>query len=304
MAVLLGCNGSIELRRSSQDEAFDGTVKPSDVNVSKGRFSFDFPDGMLMTGDQVEIATADGSTLAFVDPSGWNIPGTYPDGIWYVHLDEVGGIKLYNRFDDALAGEATGRVALKAITSDIDIEVKVINNFDRMVGQITDFELNTSRDAVDVSELGDEFRQQHATMISGSGTITCFFDYERRLCDGLSGAAAGQVEMPIYMNQLLLRTQLGSGFWAKVILVGRGEKPGGRAEDFDDEIWYEFDGLVTNVGMGFEPTQPIRSTIQFVTTGAIKLRARTESNYVVKEDDLDRILLEENQSGALEKEDA
>lgn len=303
MAVLLGCNGSIELRRSSQEEAFDSVVVPSDINTAKNRFSFDFPDGMVLTGDQVEIKTTDGTNLDFVASSGWSVPGSYPDGIWFVNVDEVGGIRLYRKFDDALSGEATGRVALQAITRDIAIEVKVVNNIDRLVGQITDFELNTSRDAVDVSELGDEFRQQHATMISGNGQLTCFFDYERRMCDNLSDYTTGQIEMPVYMNQLLLRTQLGSGFWAKVTLVGRGEKPGGRAEDFDDEVWYEFDALVTNVGMGFEPTQPIRSTIQFVTTGAIKLRTRTESNYVLKEDDIGRLQLEENQDGFLEKED-
>lgn len=303
MAVLLGCEGSIELRRSSQDEHFDGEVVPSDVSVTKGRFSFNFPEGMLMTGDQVEIKSLDGSNLSFIDPSGWNIPGSYPDGIWFVHLDEAGGIKLYNKFDDAIAGEANGRVTLLAPGAKQAIEVRVVNNFDRIVGQITDFELNTSRDAVDVSELGDEFRQQYSTMISGNGQLTCFFDYERRMCDNLSSFQAGQVEMPVYMNQLLLRTQLGSGFWAKVTLVGRGDKPGGRAEDFDDEVWYEFDGLVTNVGMSFEPTQPIRSTVQFVTTGEIKLRTRSESFYVLKEDDIGQVLLEENQDGALIKED-
>ena len=303
MAVLLGCEGSIELRRSSQEEHFDGTVVPSDVNALKGRFSFDFPDGMLMTGDQLELKSKDGSNLTFIAPSGWNIPGSYPDGIWFVNIDEAGGVKLYNKFDDAMSGEVNGRVALLVPAASQEIQVRVVNNFDRLVGQITEFELNTSREAVDVSELGDEFRQQHATMISGSGQLTCFFDYERRMCDNLSDYAAGQIEMPVYMNQLLLRTQLGSGFWAKTVLVGRGDKPGGRAEDFDDEVWYEFDALVTNVGMSFEPTQPIRSTIQFVTTGAIRLRTRTESFYVLQEDDIGEILLEENQDGALIKED-
>ena len=303
MAVLLGCEGSIELRRSSQEEHFDGTVVPSDVSAVKGRFSFDFPDGMLMTGDQLEIKSKDGSNLTFIAPSGWNIPGSYPDGIWFVSVDEAGGIRLYNKFDDAMSGEASARVALLVPAASQEIQVRVVNNFDRLVGQITEFELNTSREAVDVSELGDEFRQQHATMISGSGQLTCFFDYERRMCDNLSDFQAGQIEMPVYMNQLLLRTQLGSGFWAKTVLVGRGDKPGGRAEDFDDEVWYEFDALVTNVGMSFEPTQPIRSTIQFVTTGAIRLRTRTESFYVLQEDDIGEILLEENQDGALIKED-
>ena len=302
MAVLLGCGGSVELRRSSQEEAFESVVVPSDINVTKDRFSFDFPDGMLMTGDQVEIKTTDGSNLDFIQPGGWPIPGSYPDGIWYVFIDEVGGVKLYQSFDDALSGEASNRAPLQAISRDIPVAVKVINNLDRLVGQITEFELNTSREAVDVSELGDEFRQQHATMISGSGQLTCFFDYERRMCDNLSSTAEGYIEMPIYLNQLLLRTQLGSGFWARFVLVGRGDKPGGRAEDVDDEVWYEFNALVTNVGMGFEPTQPVRTTIQFVTTGEIRLRTKTVSNYVLQED-FGRIRVEENQDGFLEKED-
>jgi hypothetical protein len=305
MAVLLGSSGQIELRRTTlNDRAFQGTIAPSDINTVKDRFSFDFPQGMLMTGDQVAIKTRDGSTLAFISPGGWPVPGDYPDGIWYVFVDEVGGLRLYQRFDDAVSGEAATRVQLQAITAPVPIEVRVVNNIDRIVGQVTDFELNTSREAVDVTELGEEFRQQHSTMISGSGSMNCFFDYERRLCDNLSDITAGFVEMPIYLHQLLLRTQLGSGFWAKLTLIGRGQKPGARAEDYDDEIWYEFDALVTNVGIAFEPTQPVKTTIQFVTTGEIRLRTRTVTNYIVKEQDgISRLRLEENQVGFLEKED-
>ena len=54
--------------------------------------------------------------------------------------------------------------------------------------------------------------------------------------------------------------------------------------------------------MGFEPTQPVRTTIQFVTTGEIRLRTKTVSNYVLQED-FGRIRVEENQEGFLEKED-
>jgi hypothetical protein len=305
MAVLLGSSGQIELRRTTlNDRAFQSTVTPSDINTTKDRFSFDFPQGMLMTGDQVAIKTRDGSTLSFISPGGWPVPGDYPDGIWYVFVDEVGGLKLYQRFDDAVSGEAATRVQLQAITAPVPIEVRVVNNIDRIVGQVTDFELNTSREAVDVTELGEEFRQQHSTMISGSGSMNCFFDYERRLCDNLSDISTGFVEMPIYLHQLLLRTQLGSGFWAKLTLVGRGDKPGARAEDYDDEIWYEFDALVTNVGIAFEPTQPVKTTVQFVTTGEIRLRTRTVTSYIVKEQDgISRLRLEANQAGFLEKED-
>lgn len=304
MAVLLGCNGMIELRRSSQEEAYVGAIVPSDINVVKDRFSFDFPQGMLLTGDQVEIKTVDGSPLDFIAADGWAVPGVYPDGIWFVAVDEVGGIRLYLNFDDAVSGEVAGRVNLQALSRAKKISVRVVNNIDRIVGQVTDFELNTSREAVDVSELGDEFRQQHATMISGSGSLNCFFDYERRMCDGLSDLSTGVVEMPIYMHNLLLRTQLGSGFWAKLTLVSRGYKPGGRAEDADDEVWYEFNALVTNVGIAFEPTQPVRTTVQFVTTGEVKLRTRMVTNYILQEQGsgADRIRQEANQSGFLEKQ--
>jgi len=108
--------------------------------------------------------------------------------------------------------------------------------------------------------------------------------------------------MPIYLNQLLLRTKIGSEFWAKVTLVGRGLKPGGKREDFDDEVWYEFYARITNVGMVFTPGEPIESTIEFVTTGEIALRTRFVSNYLLQEQAADRIRQEANQSGFIEVE--
>jgi hypothetical protein len=305
MAVVLGSSGLVELRRSSQDEAYTSVVNPSDVNTVKDRFSFDFPQGMLLSGDQLSIRTSDGSPLDFVAPDGWPVPGSYPDGVWFAAIDEVGGVRLYRTFDDAVSGEVRGRIPLQTITRDIPIEVRVVNLIDRIVGQVTDFELNTSREAVDVTELGEEFRQQHATLISGSGQLSCFFDYERRLCgDECAGTDKGMVEMPIYFHQLLLRTQLGSGFWARLTLARRGAKVGGGADDFDDEIWYEFDALVTNVGIAFNPTQPVKTTVQFITAGEIRLRTRMVTNYILQEQGTaNRLRLEANQSGFLEKED-
>ena len=304
MAVVLGTEGLVELRRSSQDEAYASVISPSDINTSKDRFSFDFPQGMLLSGDQISIHTTDGSTLDFVDPGGWAVPGTYPDGVWFVAVDEVGGVRLYQTFDEAVNGEVRGRVGLQHITRDIPVEVRVVNVIDRIAGQVTDFELNTSREAVDVTELGEEFRQQHATLISGSGQLSCFFDYERRLCgDDCDGISSGLIEMPIYLHQLLLRTQLGSGFWAKLTLARRGHKADGGSDDYDDKIWYEFPALVTNVGIAFTPTQPVKTTVQFVATGEIKLRTRMVSSYILQEQGgADRLRLEANQSGYLEKE--
>jgi len=295
MAVFLGQEGQVLLKRTQFDEEIFGTVDRSDVNTSKDRFSFDYPLGMLITGDQIEIKSTDGSDLDFIDASGWPTDTVYPDGIFYIFVDEVGAIRLYNSFDESMSGEVAGRVPLNDPGRSIPIEVEVRNNNFRILAQVRTFELNTEREAVDVSVLSDEFRKQYSGLISGSGQINCFFEYERRMCDPMTtGESAGILELPIYMNQLILRTKLGSEFSAKLYLISNGPKPGGRSEDNDDEVWYEFDARITNVGMQFEPTQPIESTIDFVTTGEVKLRTRFVSNYLTQEN-TDRLRLEDNQ---------
>jgi hypothetical protein len=91
------------------------------------------------------------------------------------------------------------------------------------------------------------------------------------------------------MHQLILRQQLGSGFHARLFLISRGA-----GHDSDDEVWYEFDGLITNVGVAFSPTAPVRSQIQFVTTGRIKLRAKATGKLLMQENS-GYIRLERNQ---------
>lgn len=287
MSVILGVAGSVELTRNSDDQAFESVVNSSDVNPTRNHFSCDFPEGALLTGDQLEIKTTDGSVLSFV--TGW----PYPDGKWFIHVNRAGGVMLYENFDDAVAGEAPGRVDLQLPAKDLPIALHVRSNVARCLGEVVGFELNTSRDAVDVTELGEEFHRQHATLISGSGTLSCFFDYRHEMCDGM----AQDVELGVYMHQLILRQQLGSAFKARLFMVNRGY-----GHDVSDEVWYEFEGLVTNVGIAFEPTQPVRSKIDFVTTGEVKLRVRTDSYYVLQED-FGRLALERSQgSGFVELE--
>ena len=302
MAVLLGEIGQIELRRTSLDEPITGTIKPSDVNASRRRFSFDFTLGLLITGDQIEIKTTDGTLLSFIGSDGWPSNQVFKDGIFYVFVNEIGGIRLYRTFDEAISGELPGRVNLVVPNRDIPISIQIRNNNERILGQVISYEVNTQRESIDSTALSDEFRREYSGLISGSGRITCFFDYERRPNDPqIRGESSNVVEMPIYLNQLLLRTKVGSEFWAKVTLVGRGAKPGGRAEDVNDEVWYEFYARITNAGLSFSAGEPIESTIEFVTTGQIELRTKTVSNYLLQED-TDRISQEANQSGFLEVE--
>jgi len=304
MAVLLGNIGLVELRRTQLDEVLTGVVKQSDVNPTKDRFSFDFPLGLLITGDQVEMKTTDGSLLSFIAASGWPTNQVYRDGIFYIYVDEIGAIRLYQTFDEAISGEVAGRINLVDPGGDVPIEIKVRNNNERILGQVSRYELNTERDVVDTTALSDEFRRNYSGLISGSGRIICVFDYEIRTGDPLFGSqSSGLMEVPLYINQLLLRTRIGSEFWAKLTIVGRGIKPYGTPADNDDEVWYEFDARITSVGMSFESGEAIESTIDFVTTGEIKLRTRYVSNYLVQEQGAaDRIRQEANQSGFIEVE--
>ena len=177
MAVFHGQEGCVELKRTQFDEEIFGEVLQSDVNTVKNRFSFDYVPGMLITGDQVEIKTQDGSDLDFIDASGWPSNKVYPDGVWYIFVDEVGAIMLYNSFDEAMSGEVSGRVSLTDAGRTVPIQIEIRNNNFRILAQVRSFELNTERAAVDITALSDEFKRQYSGLISGSGKINCFFDF-------------------------------------------------------------------------------------------------------------------------------
>jgi len=128
MAVLLGEIGKIELRRTNLEDPITATIKPSDVNADKDRFSFEFPLGLLITGDQVEIKT-----------TGWPTNQVYKDGIFYLFVDEIGAIRLYQTFDEAISGETTGRIDLVVPNRNIPISVNIRNNNERILGQISSY---------------------------------------------------------------------------------------------------------------------------------------------------------------------
>ena len=254
MTVYLGNAGNIELIRDSGDQ-ITGTIAPANVNTEKDMFSFDFNSGTLVTGDFVEFSSA--STLSFV--SGW----AYPKGNWFVSVDQLGGLRLYNTYSDAVAGTSNNRVALATPGSSIAITCTILNSVPRILGQIVRFELSTDREAVDTTGLGDEFRNQYSTLITGSGSIECIFDY----------AVAGEIEVAVYLHNLLLRQQFGSDFKANLYILSEGQAQGANAAT--DSVWYEISGVMTQAAISCAAGDIIGSTFTFVTTGEIKLRVQT-----------------------------
>jgi hypothetical protein len=254
MTVYLGNAGNIELIRDSGD-VITGTIAPASVNTAKGMFSFDFSFGAFVTGDFVEFSSA--STLSFI--SGW----AYTKGNWFVNVDQLGGLRLYNTYSDAVAGTSNNRVALATPGAAVAVSCKILNSVPRVLGQIVRFELSTDREAVDTTGLGDEFRNQYSTLITGSGSIECIFDY----------AVAGETEIAVYLHNLLLRQQFGSDFKANLYILGEGQAQGANAGN--DSVWYEINGVMTNAAISCAAGDIIGSTFTFVTTGEIKLRVQT-----------------------------
>jgi len=278
MAVYLGNAGSIELTRKSILEEKLSLVNPDDVNVARRRFSFDFDEGAFLTGDFIQITSTNDALLSFIGADGWTDGNVHSSGNWYIFVDEIGGIRLYNNFNDSLEGNKAAAVTLVDITSDIPIAVSVKDSAGRILGSVIEYELNTNREAIDVTSLSDAHRQQYSSLITGSGQLTAQWDYKN----------VADEETVNYLMQLVLRTEIGGIFGAKFYLKSEGASPAGgtfKPTQLNDSLWWEFDALITNSATNFAPGEIIVSTVSFVTTGSIRLRARTiVSNKLLQED--------------------
>ena len=143
MSVYLGTFGQVELRRQFEDTDLRSTVNTSDVNVTRKRLSFDFQRGQLITGDQVEITSTDGSALSFIDSY------TKTSIKRFINVDELGGIRLYTAYADAINGALANAITLAVPSANVPIRVSVEDSDFRIVAQVNSFELNTQRETVD-----------------------------------------------------------------------------------------------------------------------------------------------------------
>lgn len=276
MAVYLGNHGGVELKRDSLNEPLTSDLDPDDVNVSKKRFSFDFDSGALISGDQVDIDTTDNSNLELVSgttSSGWR---------GYIHVDDAGGIRLYTTFAQAIDGGSANALTLVKPSATQKITVSTRSSVYRCLAQIQSYELTDSRETVDITSLGEEFRRNFANgLISGQGSLNCLWDYKAEICDGTDKS---RTEFPNYLAQLVIRMQQGADFIGRFFLHC----------DSESSVWQDATCIVTNVGISVEPTQLIRTSIQFVTTGEIRLRMGEPPAYLLTQ--ASSVLLQEDDS--------
>ena len=283
MSVYLGTFGQVELKREFDGSNLQSTINPSDVNATAKRFSFDFEHGQLLSGDQVEITSTDGSVLDFID--------SYTDTSVkkFIHVDELDGIRLYDSFAHAVTGGTTNATALAAPGDNIPIKVVVENSSYRVLGRVQRYELNTERETVDTTTLSDEFRSRIGTLMSGSGSMACEWEY--------TGDTAN--ELPNYLLELVLRTKVGSTFKGRFYLKTNGYNPAGHANASNDSIWYEFDGVLTACAVQFTSNELVQITADFVTTSDIQIRMELEPPDKMLQENSDEILLEQGTTDAL-----
>jgi hypothetical protein len=283
MTVYLGTHGEIELRRVFNGGTLRSTIDAADVNATEKRFSFDFEHGQLVTGDQIEITSTNGSALTF-------IPGDTDGSVkQFIHVDELDGIRLYGSFADAVTGGKTNAIALNTPTSSVPVEVIVESVSPRLLAQVSSFEINTERETVDTTVLSDEFRSRINTLISGSGRITAFWEY--------TGNSAQ--ELPMYLYELAHRTKVGSNFIGRFYIKKAGYNPSGVAERNNDEVWWRVEAIITAAAIQFAPDSTVQITADFITTGEVLLRMKLDSPIGLLQEDSSEIRLDQDGTAKL-----
>ena len=239
----------------------------------------------LITGDQVEFSAQTATdNLVLVD-------GVTDNNVTrWVHIDQTGGIRLYTSYQDAVNGGKENAVELEEPSSDQQIVVDVVNVNYENLAQMRNWEITTNRETVDLTILGEEYRQFYDQgLISGQGVITALWAYEYDSCADSFGSDS---VLANYFSQLVIRFREGSRFKGLFTIYCNE----------DDAVWYEADCICTNVGMTFAPGKTINSTIQFVTTGQIWLKQGEPPSYLLLDQGSDSEILLEQPPGAIELE--
>ena len=284
MSIYFGSTGFIELKRDALNSQIGTFLDPADVNTTKKRFSVENINGSLITGDQVEIETVDGSDLQLLSNH------NFPDLRKYIHIDDMGGIKLYNTFSSALAGEISNALTLTAPSSTKNILIRTRNTRFRPLAKITEFEITTTRDTVDVTNLGEEFRRQYENgLISGQGTIQTIWQHRNFQNDT---AEFNSPEFPVYLSQLLVRMQQGADFEGRFYVYHDPSQT-------TNSVWYQSMCVVTNVAINVPASGLVEARIEFVTNSEIRLHNGVPPSFLLLESS-DKILQEDGDGILLE----
>lgn len=280
MTYFIGNVGNVRLRRNSEVSLY-AEIKDADVTPVLNRVGFDGSADNLLTGDKVTISTEDPRGLLFFTVASW-VDG---EGVEqrsftaYVNVNIAGGLRFFPSFTAAVNNNRAEEYAVKGFTGDpLQVRLIVRDISANVLGDVTGYTFNTDREGLNTTTLSDKFKRMYsAGLISGSGSIDCLFN----------NFTSGIKETPLLMLQLINRVDIGSEFDLLLSITDSANDPS------VPNIYYEFSAMVTRSGLEITATDIISCSIDFVTTGEIKLLVGRPSGYVLKEDD-DRIALNQN----------
>lgn len=272
MTFFLGHKGNVRLRRDGKASLIS-SISPDDINTSLNRLGFDGSLENLLTGDRLIITTEDPRGLVCFSTSVWSSAQVENSISAFVNVNAAGGLRFFSNFAAAVNNIRAEEYSLVSFAGNpLPIAASVKDSSYNVLGSVTAYTINTDREAIEATALSDKFRQQYsAGLISGSGSIDCLF----------STASTGVAETPLLMLQLIQRIDIGSAFDCALYLT----------EAENTNVFYELTALVTKSGVEVRGDELISCTIDFVTTGEIRLLVGTPSGYVLQEND-DRIVIE------------
>ena len=279
-AIYLGNDAEIEFERTSVKTY--GRIVRENISTSANRWSFDYADSVLTTGDRIRVTRTDkksgGGYKNLILKKGHN------SNSWefFVYVDLLGRIYCYSTLADSLTKEGTAAIALtKGTTTDWEkedgdfyqnIEIQVIEQGFRPLAKCNDYTLTTSKDTIDVTTLGEYFYKQYENgLIGGQGNVTAIWDEQALAnegCDDPYIKTAGD-ELSAYFAKLILRIQIGAGFRGRFYLRTRDDD-----RDPDSDRWavyWQADCVCTNVAVQALPGTMLQTRIEFVTTGLFQL---------------------------------
>ena len=280
MTFYLGNYGNIRLRRGTDPVlgSISSVIEIDDVSTVLNRVGFESGYENLLTGDRVDLTTTDSRGLAFIPASNWSVNQIQDTFSCFIHVNEVGGLRLYPTFEDAINNTRSNEIALQPFTgAALNIKLTIRDIKFNLLGMVSQFEFNASRDAIEVTTLSDKYKKQYdAGLLSGSGRIECAFNY----------ASTGIEEAPLLLLQIIQRLDIGSAFDLALYLTDKAVDPSLQ------NLFYLLTAVPTNTGISLRSGEIITCTIDFVTTGETRLIFGVPSDYLLKQDD-DRIRTEE-----------
>ena len=279
-AIYLGNDAEIEFERTSVKTY--GRIVRENISTSANRWSFDYADSVLTTGDRIRVTRTDKKS-----GGGYKnliLKKDHNSNNWefFVYVDLLGRIYCYSTLADSLTKEGTAAIALtKGTTTDWEkedgdfyqnIEIQVIEQGFRPLAKCNDYTLTTSKDTIDVTTLGEYFYKQYENgLIGGQGNVTAIWDEQALAnegCDDPYIKTAGD-ELSAYFAKLILRIQIGAGFRGRFYLRTRDDD-----RDPDSDRWavyWQADCVCTNVAVQALPGTMLQTRIEFVTTGLFQL---------------------------------